>query len=194
MFVAAQPLVLFAVDRIVVVDADNSWAASAAALLDELCAALPSAWEQLEHIGSTSVPGLAAKPVVDLMAATPDLAHVVAAEGDALSPLGYLRLETGMTGRLFYRREAGVGPASSVAVHFHVVPSEGWATQNERLFRDHLLDHPEDAARYGELKRRLADEFDDPLAYTRAKTALIQEMVDRARSDRGLPAANVWED
>ena len=73
MFPAAQPLVLFAVDRIVVVDADNSWAASAAALLDELCAALPSAWEQLEHIGSTSVPGLAAKPVVDLMAATPDL-------------------------------------------------------------------------------------------------------------------------
>ena len=184
---------LSTVDRIVVVDFDDSWAGAAAALMAELHAALPSAWDELEHIGSTSVPGLAAKPVVDLMAATPDLAHVVAAEGDALSPLGYVRLETGMTGRLFYRRETGVGTASSVAVHFHVVPSQGWATRNERLFRDHLLDHPEDAARYGELKRRLADEFDDPLAYTRAKTVLIQEMVDRARSSRDLPAVNVWE-
>ncbi len=96
-----------------------------------------------------------------------------------------------MAGRLFYRREPGVSPAGRVAVHLHVVPSAGWPTQNERLLRDHLLDHPEDVERYAELKRRLAHEFDDPLAYTRAKTALIQQMVDRARRDRGLPAVNV---
>jgi len=182
------------VEQIRVVDSDDSWATAAAALISELWVALPSIWEQLEHIGSTSVPGLAAKPVVDLMASTADLARVVAAEDDALSPLGYVRTETGMTGRLFYRREPGVTLRSGLAVHLHVVPSEDWATRNERLLRDHLLVHPEDAARYGDLKRLLADEFDDPVAYTRAKTALIQEMVDRARSDRGLPPVNVWAD
>ena len=79
-------------------------------------------------------------------------------------------------------------------MHLHVVPTNRWAAQNERLLRDHLLLHPEGAARYGDLKRRLAGEIDDPLAYTRAKTALIQELVDRARSDRGLPQVNVWPD
>ncbi len=151
-------------------------------------------WEQLEHIGSTSVPGLAAKPVVDLMAATTDLGQVVHVERKALAPLGYARRKTGMTGRLVYRRNPGIAPAIGVAVHLHVVPSDAWPTQNERLLRDHLLGHPPDAVRYGELKRKLAGEIADPLAYTRAKTALIQELVDRARSDRGLPAVNVWTD
>ena len=99
-----------------------------------------------------------------------------------------------MSGRLCYRREPDTAPVRTVAVHLHVVPTNSWATQNERLLRDHLLLHPEGAARYGDLKRRLAGEIDDPLAYTRAKTALIQELVDRARSDRGLPQVNVWPD
>ena len=92
------------------------------------------------------------------------------------------------------RLELGHECRSGLAVHLHVVPSEDWATRNERLLRDHLLVHPEDAARYGDLKRLLADEFDDPVAYTRAKTALILELVDRARGDRGLPQVNVRPD
>jgi len=71
-----------------------------------------STWEHLEHIGSTSIPGLAAKQVIDLMAAANDLDHVLQFERKALLPLGYSRLETGMTQRLFYRRDPG-SPARS---------------------------------------------------------------------------------
>jgi len=191
---AALDLGLFAVDRILVIDSDPGWAGIAAALMAELRSVVPDAWDQIEHIGSTSVPGLPAKPVIDLMASTTDLDHVVALEQRFLTPLGYTRLETGMAGRLFYRREPGTAPADTVAVHLHVVPVHAWATQNERLLRDLLLVDPDSARRYGDLKRRLAEEITDSLVYTRAKTDLIQELVDRARQQHGLPAVNVWAD
>jgi GrpB-like predicted nucleotidyltransferase (UPF0157 family) len=145
----------------------------------------------MEHIGSTSVPGLPAKPVIDLMASTADLDRVIGVEQERLSPLGYTRFETGMTGRLCYRREAG---KALVAVHFHVVLAKGWAHQNERLLRDLLLADQAAARRYGDLKRGLAAEITDPLVYTRAKTELIQELVDKARQEKGLPPVNVWEE
>jgi GrpB-like predicted nucleotidyltransferase (UPF0157 family) len=184
---------LFAVDRILVVDSDPRWAGIAGALMAEL-RVVPGAWAEIEHIGSTSVPGLPAKPVIDLMASTTDLDRVAALEVENLTPLGYARLETGMTGRLFYRREPGAAPADTMAVHLHVVPIRTWSTQNERLLRDLLLVDPDAVRRYGDLKRRLATEITDTLAYTRAKTELIQELVDQARRQRGLPAVNVWED
>jgi GrpB-like predicted nucleotidyltransferase (UPF0157 family) len=160
----------------------------------ELREAVPGIWDHLEHIGSTSVPGLAAKPVIDLMAATTDLDRMIQIENPALLTLGYIRTETGMTGRLFYRRNPGTPPAQLTAVHLHVVPTATWTDRNERLLRDHLIAHPVDAERYGDLKKRLAGQIADPLAYTRAKTNLIQELVDRARNDRGLPPENVWPD
>ena len=69
----------------------------------------------MEHIGSTSVPGLAAKPVIDLMASTPHLGRVVQVENDALKPLGYTRMETGMSGRLCYRLRVCAGNLRPVA-------------------------------------------------------------------------------
>ncbi len=183
-----------AVASILVVDSDPRWAGIAAALMAELRSALPGGCAEMEHIGSTSVPGLAAKPVIDLMASTADLDRIIGLEQERLSPLGYTRFETGMTGRLCYRREAGSAPAERVAVHFHVVQVQDWAEQNERLLRDLLLADPDAARRYGDLKRRLAAEITDPQVYTRAKTELIQELMDRARMQRGLPPVNVWEE
>lgn len=173
---------------------DPGWAPAAGALITELRDCVPGVWQQIEHIGSTSVPGLAAKPVIDLMASTAELNRCLQLELTSLLPLRYVRTETGMTGRLFYGRDRATPPSSALTVHLHVVPTRCWATQNERILRDHLISHPADAQRYGDLKRRLAAALDDPVAYTRAKTALIQELVDRARSDRGLPLVNVWPD
>jgi GrpB-like predicted nucleotidyltransferase (UPF0157 family) len=75
-----------------------------------------------------------------------------------------------------------------------VVPLEGWDTRNERLLRDYLREHPEDARRYAELKQRLAAQHTDGTEYTKAKTELIQELTDRARADRGLSSVPVWEE
>jgi len=170
-----------------VVEYDEAWAVRAAAARAEL---IPlGVFDTVEHIGSTSVPGLAAKPVIDLMAAAASLDRVTAAE-DALSGLGYRRFDNGMSGRLFYYRDED----GARAYQLHVVPAGTWDTRNERLLRDHLRQHPEDARRYAELKQRLAAEHTDGTEYTKAKTELIQELTDRARAGRGLPSVPVWED
>jgi GrpB-like predicted nucleotidyltransferase (UPF0157 family) len=169
-----------------VVEYDEIWEVKAELARVELLSLAPV--EAVEHIGSTSVPGLAAKPVIDLMAAA-DLNAVAAREHD-LAELGYQRFDTGMPGRLFYVRDEN----GQRAYQLHVVPPESWDTRNERLLRDHLRAHPEDARRYGDLKRRLAAEHTDGDEYTRAKTGLIQELTDRARAARGLPSVPVWEE
>ena len=170
-----------------VVEYDEAWPVCAAAARADL---IPlGVFDAVEHIGSTSVPGLAAKPVIDLMAAAASLDRVATAQ-DALAGLGYSRFDTGMPGRLFYYRDED----GARAYQLHVVPAGTWDTRNERLLRDHLRQHPEDARRYGELKQRLAAEHTDGAQYTKAKTELIQELTDRARADRGLPAVPVWEE
>ena len=170
-----------------VVQYDEAWPVRAAAARADL---IPlGVFDAVEHIGSTSVPGLAAKPVIDLMAAAASLDAVAAAE-DALAGLGYHFFDTGMTGRLFYYRDED----GQRAYQLHVVPADTWETRNERLLRDHLRAHPDDARRYAELKQRLAAEHTDGAEYTKAKTELIQELTDRARADRGLPPVPVWEE
>jgi GrpB-like predicted nucleotidyltransferase (UPF0157 family) len=171
-----------------VVGYDAGWPALAGSAREELLSALPGVLLEVEHIGSTSVPGLAAKPIIDLMAAAGLLSRVI--EGDeTLRGLGYERHETGMPGRLFYRRDR----AGRRAYQLHVVTVDSWPTRNERILRDYLRTHPTDAARYGALKQSLSSEHSDSLAYTRAKTDLVQELTDRARADLALPPVPVWE-
>jgi GrpB-like predicted nucleotidyltransferase (UPF0157 family) len=61
--------------------------------------------------------------------------------------------------------------------------------------RDYLMEHPEAAAAYCDLKVRLAEKYiDDSLAYTKAKTGFIQNLVDQARAELGLAPIKVWPD
>jgi GrpB-like predicted nucleotidyltransferase (UPF0157 family) len=73
-------------------------------------------------------------------------------------------------------------------------PGQYLLTRNQLLLRDYLRQHPDDAARYGALKKRLAALDDNGDDYTRTKTELIQELTDKARAERGLPPAPVWEE
>jgi GrpB-like predicted nucleotidyltransferase (UPF0157 family) len=170
-------------------DYDPDWPRLAAQATGELVTALPGLFSAIEHVGSTSVPGLAAKPIIDLMAATDDLHRVVARDED-LRLLGYQFHDAGMPGRLFYRR----GLSNAWTHHLHVVHASTFATRNQLLLRDYLRSHPDDAARYGALKRRLAALHDNGDDYTRAKTELIQELTDKGRAERGLPPVPVWEE
>ena len=171
-----------------VVAYDARWPALADAARDELVTALPGVFVEIEHIGSTSVPGLAAKPIIDLMAAAGSLSGVTE-QDPTLRTLGYERHETGMPGRLFYRRDRDGRRTHQL----HVVTMDSWPTRNERILRDYLRTHADDAARYGALKQALSSQHSVSLAYTRAKTELIQELTDRARAERGLPPVPVWE-
>jgi GrpB-like predicted nucleotidyltransferase (UPF0157 family) len=168
-------------------DYDPAWPGLAQRAIDELTVAAAGWLTVIEHIGSTSVPGLAAKPIIDLMAAADTLESPRAEE--AVRALGYERMEFQMPERLSFRRRG-----SPVGYHLHVVLASSWDTRNQRILRDHLREHPDDRDAYGALKRDLAGVAEESATYTRAKTALIQRMVDDARKARGLPSVNVWEE
>lgn len=180
-----------AAETIQVVPYDPSWPRLYAAERALVLAATEPRFVTLEHVGSTAVPGLHAKPIIDMMAVVADLVDGVAVLAP-LAGLGYQLVETGMPNRLFLRKrdlERGCG------FHLHIVEEAGWDERNERLLRDYLLAHPEAAQAYGQFKQRLAAELaHDGPAYTKAKTALIQSLVDQARDERGLPRVNVWEE
>ncbi|MFD6433877.1 GrpB family protein [Streptomyces venezuelae] len=171
-----------------VTDYDPSWPRRAAEAIEALRAAAPGLFVEIEHIGSTAVPGLAAKPVIDLMAAVHDLTRA-ATHRAALAGLGYHPHDNGMTDRQLYVRADG-GVRSHI---LHVVALESWPTRNQRIFRDHLRAHAEDARRYAQLKWAIAAASTDAGEYSRAKMALVQEITDRARAELGLPSVPVWE-
>jgi GrpB-like predicted nucleotidyltransferase (UPF0157 family) len=168
----------------IVVPYDPAWPGYAERAITEVRTVLGDLIVAIEHIGSTAVPGLAAKPVIDLMAAAPSVTAVATAP---LATIGFVRSEPTMPERLFYRREG-----DPVAYHLHIVSAASWDTRNQRILRDHLREHEADRAAYARLKLDLATEEGE--AYTRAKTTLIQRMVDTARTTRGLPRVNVWEE
>lgn len=171
-----------------IVDYDPVWPVMAVAAMAELEQALPGVLTEMEHIGSTAVPGLAAKPIIDLMAAVGDLGTVERRE-DTMASLGYRRHFNGMVDRLLYVR----GAAGTRTHILHVVTAESWPTRNQRILRDYLRTHPQDTQRYARLKRNLAATGIASGDYARAKTDLIQELTDRARAGRGLPPVPVWE-
>jgi GrpB-like predicted nucleotidyltransferase (UPF0157 family) len=144
----------------------------------------------IEHIGSTAVVGLAAKPIIDVAVAVDSVDEAQTPLVEALAAIGYEPFEAGMVGRLLFIRDTN----GERTHHLHVLPLARWHDLKERLFRDWLREHPEDRDRYASLKRALAQRFSDMPSYTRAKTDLIQEIVDAARAARGLPSVPVWED
>ena len=170
------------------VEYDPTWPDRAAVAIAELEHALPGVMAEIEHIGSTAVPGLAAKPIIDLMAAVTDL-HVVDRCEQTLAHHGYRRHFNGMVDRLLYVRTV----ADARTHILHVVTLESWPTRNQRILRDYLRTHPQDAERYAELKRMIAVSGTGPADYAKAKTTLIQELTDRARAKLGLPSGPVWE-
>ena len=133
----------------------------------------------LEHIGSTAVPGLAAKPVIDMLAIVTDLE---AAKTRLVAPLeaaGYAWWdENPDTDRLFFVK--GLPPSAPRRTHHLHIMEEGPGALKHLAFRDYLRDHPEEAGRYAALKQDLATRFrDDREAYTEAKGGYIEEILDR---------------
>ncbi|MBK8985777.1 MAG: GrpB family protein [Chloroflexi bacterium] len=133
----------------------------------------------LHHIGSTAVPGLPAKPTLDIMPVVTDIAQV-----DALNPqmaaLGYIaRGEHGIAGRRYFRK----GSDAFHTHHIHVYQAGSLEISRHLGFRDYLRAHPEAAAAYGRLKTSLAAQYRaDPLAYTNAKADFITEILRQVAS------------
>lgn len=160
-------------DPIVVVEYDPGWPAEFARLRDRAQAALGEVAVAIEHVGSTAVPGLATKPVIDMVVVASE-AEVAAAIG-CLERIGYApRGDLGVEGR-----EAFDVPAGEPLHHLYVSPATSAELQAQLRFRDRLLADPALAAEYAALKRALAIRFrDDRPAYTDAKTDFVTAVVN----------------
>ncbi len=134
----------------------------------------------LEHVGSTAVPGLAAKPIVDLLGGVERLADADAAV-DALEAIGYdycPAFEESLPQRRYFRRTVN----GHHTHHLHVVRRDSDFWDRHVRFRDCLREDPDLARAYEQLKRRLArDHTDDIDGYTEGKTEFIERVLDGDR-------------
>jgi GrpB-like predicted nucleotidyltransferase (UPF0157 family) len=148
-----------------------------------LQAALGGLVGAIEHVGSTAVPGLAAKPIIDVMGGLRRIEDVAACV-PVLEGLGYeYKGEYGIPGRHFFVKGA---PRTH---HLHLVRVGSAFWEDHLLFRDYLRRHPEEAAAYARLKHDLAARHAaDREAYTDSKTAFICGVLERARAEQGGPA------
>lgn len=146
------------------------WAIRAEALIADLHAAAPRAFTAVHHIGSTAVPGLPAKPVIDLLGETGDLALIEAAR-PALEELGWRwRGENGEAGRRYLTRDDPETGARDA--HLHVYAAGNPALAWRLAFRDRLRADPAVAAAYAREKQRCAALHpDDSGAYAACKKA-----------------------
>jgi GrpB-like predicted nucleotidyltransferase (UPF0157 family) len=136
----------------------------------------------VEHVGSTSVPGLAAKPIIDLMASVRDLDAVVDQAGAPLAADGWCyvlpELDSGGSWRRFFVKPDESGQHRYAHLHLIHAGHPRWAEQV--AFRDALRRDDELAGRYADLKRRLATEHaDEREAYTAAKGEFIRDVLGR---------------
>jgi GrpB-like predicted nucleotidyltransferase (UPF0157 family) len=152
------------------------WAELAARWTASIGSVLGGLHPHVEHVGSTAVPGLVAKPVVDLLVAIPDVVEDEPAYRTALESLG-LVLRAREPGHRFFRPPAG----QPRTVHVHVCQHGSDWERDFVVFRDRLRESPDLAAAYASLKQRLAADLGaDRTAYTEAKAGFIRSVIDGA--------------
>ena len=166
---------------IVVVDHDPAWAVSFAQLRDRMWVAIEPHAVRVDHIGSTAVRGLAAKPIIDMDIVVTDESKVRPVI-QALRPLGYQwRGDLGVEGRQALRYLADDLPEH----HLYVVVDGNRAHQDHVLLRDLLREDAEARERYGSLKRQNVElAAGDMDRYIALKDELVRELLTRARAAR----------
>ncbi len=165
--------------RIEVVPYDSQWPEQFAEAAGQIQAVMGAVLLRIHHIGSTSIPGIQAKPVIDLLGEVSEI-EAVDAFNAALGELGFAaRGENGIPGRRYFSKKTG-GLDSH---HLHIFQAGNPEIARHLAFRDYLRAHPGEAAAYSHLKENLAEQYRyDPLGYTDAKSDFIRE-IDRKAAE-----------
>ena len=131
----------------------------------------------LVHFGSTAIANMPAKPIIDMLMIVSDLARASAVLPERLDLLGYdFWAENPKTDRLFFVR--GMPPRGERRTHHLHVCEPGSEMHRRLAFLEYLIDHPEEAHSYAELKKGLAARYGkDREAYTRAKRAFVDRII-----------------
>ena len=160
---------------VIVVDYDPSWPAVFEQLRAAIWPAVRDLATSIEHMGSTSVVGLAAKPIIDMTIVVPTVSQMGLLI-DRLAMLGYRhRGDLGVPGR-----EAFARPDGTPAHHLYACVKGNLGLRNPLAVRDHLRRNPSGAREYGALKRQLAARFPDDIdGYVEGKTDFILAILAR---------------
>lgn len=163
-----------------ILDYDPSWPALYAVERDRLLSAIGAWIADIQHVGSTAVMGLAAKPTIDIMIGVHSLASADAHCIPAIIALGYdyiYQYETDTPERRYFQKLSAHGQHTH-HIHLVLIGSDWW--ERHILFRDYLRAHPATADAYAQLKRQIALETTDHHTYTDAKTDFIRGIEKQA--------------
>jgi GrpB-like predicted nucleotidyltransferase (UPF0157 family) len=154
---------------------DRTWPEQFQRLALPLRQALGAVALRIDHIGSTSIPGLAAKPIIDIQIAVADF-DPLDAYRLPLEHLGYIfRADNPEQTKRYFRESLG-----QQRVHIHVRRAGSFSEQFALLFRDYVRSHPDIASQYAQLKIGLARQYsriEDRTAYTEAKRPFIWQVI-----------------
>jgi GrpB-like predicted nucleotidyltransferase (UPF0157 family) len=159
--------------RYQVVPHDVDWKQQYAGEVVLIAGALTGLSARLHHIGSTAIPNISAKPIIDILIEVDDLSEFDA-RSSALAGLGYEVMgEFGIPGRRYFRKNDAAGSRTH-QIHAFAASSPG--AVRHLAFRDYMIAHPAAAQAYGALKERLVRQHpDDFEAYMDGKDAFIKE-------------------
>ncbi|MBD0369224.1 MAG: GrpB family protein [Pyrinomonadaceae bacterium] len=170
-------------EEVVIVEYNPAWPARFEEEKARILNLIGSWVERVEHIGSTSVPGLGAKPIIDIMIGIRSLADAPECIR-RLETIGYEYIskhEAMLPERRYFHK---VTTYNTRTHHLHMVETTTTFWTRHLLFRDYLRSHPETARDYYRLKKELAARFrQDRDAYTDAKTSFIEQVVAQARKE-----------
>jgi len=164
-----------------VVDYDFSWPLLFEGEKAKILSVIAKKVVSIEHVGSTAVPGLGAKPIIDIMVG---IRHLSDARGciEPLETIGYEYVpeyEDSLPERRYFRK--GPSNVPNKHYHLHMVEYGGDFWIRHLLFRDYLRAHPQVAGEYYRLKKELAAKYGlNREAYTEAKTLFIESIVAKA--------------
>lgn len=146
----------------------------------KLINAFPDLIIEISHGGSTAIPTISAKPIIDMFIR---INHLPDAEKiqEHMTTLGYsYRGTDGVPGRILYAK----GPEENRTHYAHFVQGDNDEWKNHLLIKDYFLNKPQAAAEYEKLKLALAKQFpDDRKAYSHGKDAYIKDLLEKAKSD-----------
>jgi GrpB-like predicted nucleotidyltransferase (UPF0157 family) len=173
-----KPEPFVSTQRVYLEPCDPRWPEEFARESAAVAGALGDVLFTIHHIGSTAIPGISAKPIIDMLAVVSDIA---ALDGrvEKMEAMGYEAMgEFGMVGRRYFRKDNAAGMRTHQVHAFQIGSPE---IQRHLAFRDFMRAHPDCAERYDALKRRLAELHpSDVAAYTDGKDEFIAAMDARA--------------
>ena len=170
--------------KVAVVPHHPDWQSAFTAASMQLTIALGDNMVNIYHIGSTSIPIIYAKPIIDILIEVKELAKVDDRNRE-IESLGYIGMgEHGIVGRRFFRKDNSEGVRTH---HIHTFETGSPQIERHLAFRDYLIAHPETALEYSKLKQQLAQKYPhDIQSYMDGKAEFISEIDKKAARWRSL--------